>query len=417
MRCISCITPIQNGRSRFCHDDHCLDTDLVQEAIHNFWQVDEIILCIQDPRSASIAATCESRGIPVRKLWIPAGTNEAELWETFSLLATLADEGEEILFDITDGRDSLPFIISLVATWMKEVRKVKIVGVIYASPPDEFGLRHFINLQPILQVIDWIEGVRALISHTNAEQMAELLTGLQGQIYRSGNEDDPPTRLKGWSHLLETFTTAIRLSRPVDALYAGWGIIHDLPRIRGEISRFAPVLLPVIKDLEIIGEMAALPSPDHLTPSYLRNQHRLIRYQINKGFNLQAVSLGREWIISLMMLRFGIDDDWLDADSRHLIARTMTGLALTMQGIPAETTQYTHLLLSEVHWNAMMPIWERVSALRNDLAHCGMNRRNDSLKSLLQRINQIPDDLILFAAYTGVKFPETDKAPGADSEI
>jgi len=406
MRCISCINSDLVESSRFCHDDQCLVTDLVQEAVWKFWHPDEVILCIRDPRSAHIAAICESRGIIVRKLWLPEGTNDDELWETFTILAGLAEEGEEILFDITDGHRSLPFIISLAATWMKEVRRVKVIGVVYATQPDEHGFRHLVNLQPILQVIDWIDGVRSLVSHTNADQITSLLTGLQRTIHKSRQEVNPPTHLTGWSHLLGSFTRAVRLSRPVDALYAAWGISHDLPVVRNEIARFAPALLPIVEEMKKIGEMAAPPSLDHLNTEYLFMQHRLIRYQINQGLEIQAVSLSREWLISTTMMLLDVDESWLDTDNRHSVSWTLTGLALTLQGIPAETTPYTHLLLDHENWKDMIMIWERISDLRNDLAHCGMNRRNESMKSLLQRTNQVPGELIKYAEFAGITMNE-----------
>lgn len=403
MRCISCITPEREGASRFCQDNECLVTDLVQEAVWHYWHPDELILCITNPESAHLAAECESRGLSVRILWLPEGTGEDAFWETFALLAGVAEEGEEILFEITGGRHSLPFIISLVATWMKEIKKVRVAGVLYATQPDEFGFRHFINLQPVLGVIDWIAGVRALTSHTDATQMTGLLTGLQGEIYRTREEAEPPTHLIGWSHLLGTFTRAVRLSRPVDALYAAWGISRDLPAVREEVKRFAPALLPVMEDMRNIGEMAATPKPDGLSPSYLMMQHRLIKYQIEKGLEIQAVSLSREWLISAMMLLLGVDVLWLDADARHVVSRTLTGMALTLQGTPSETTPYTQLLLTEENWKEMIQIWERVSDLRNELAHCGMNHREESLRSLLQRTSELPEELLMFARYAGIR--------------
>lgn len=375
---------------------------MVQEAIWNFWHPEEIVLCIRDPRSAHVAATCESRGMTVRKLWLPEGTNEDELWQTFTILADLAKEGEEILFDITDGHRSLPFIISIAATWMKEVRRVKIIGVVYATQPDEHGFRHIVNLLPVLQVIDWMAGVRALLSHTDAEKIGHLFTGLQGSIYKAGQEPEPPKHLTGWSHLLGTFTKAVRLSRPVDAMYAAWGVSEDLPVIRDEIGRFAPALLPVVEELAEIGEMAALPSPEKLSSEYLFMQLRLIRYQVHQGLEMQAIALSREWLISVSMLVLEVDETWLDADSRHLVSRTLTGLALTLQGIPSETTLHTHIFLENTNWKEMVRIWERVSDLRNDLAHCGMNRRNESLRSLLQRTRSIPDELEEFTLHAGV---------------
>ncbi|MFH0968237.1 MAG: TM1812 family CRISPR-associated protein [Methanobacteriota archaeon] len=402
MRCISYIGRGRERETRFCRDNQCIVTDLVQEAVWHLWHPDEIILCISRPEDAFIAAECETREITVRKLWIPEGIREDDLWETFTLVSSAVNHGEDILFEITGGDPALPFITTLIATYLKEVKQIRIIGVIFSPPPDEFGMRHFVDLMPIMGIIDWIRGINALTSHTDAENICKLLTGLQGEIFRRNTEPDPPTHLIGWSHLLRTFTNAVRLNRPVDALYAGWGISQDLPVVRKEVGMFAPILTPIMDDMEAIGKMAALPHNDDLTPSYLMMQHHLIRYQIDKGLDFQAVSLSREWLISCSMILFDIGKRWLDPDTRHVVSRTLTGVTLNMQGIPSENTQYTHLLFEGENWKEMVKIWEQVSDLRNDLAHCGMNEREESLKSLMKRTRRLPNDLLNFGRYAGI---------------
>lgn len=389
--------------SRFCRGDRCIESDLVQEAVWNFWDLDEIILCISDPNLAPVAAECEERGIAIRKLWIPDGSTEDDLWETFTLLGEVAEDGEEILFDITGGCHALPFVISLAATYLREIRRVRVSGVIYAPPPDEYGLRHFVDLKSLMSVSDWITGVKAVTSYTDATPVRRLLTGLQSGIHREHEEPDPPTHLIGWSHLLGSFTSAVRLARPIDALYAGFGINHDLPAVKEEVTRFAPSLVPMMGDMHIICRMAAPPPGTGLTPEYLMLQYRLITYQIDKGLDFQAASLSREWLISATMLVFEVGHQWLDARCRHLVSRTLTGMALTMQGKPAESTVFSLKLGKKQNNKEMVRIWERVSDLRNDLAHCGMNERDESLKSILKRTALLPDDLMIFAGYAGLQ--------------
>lgn len=402
MRCISCVGDLPNAFERFCYQDHCIISDLVHEAVWQFWNPEEVILCISDPRQAPVAAACETRGVQTRTLWIPEGTTEDELWETFSRIGGVVKPGEEILFDITGGCHTLPFIIALAATWMKEVNQVSIVGIVHATRPDEFGMRHFVDLTSLMGIIDWISSVQAL-AHTDATRLQTLLTRLQRKIYHSHDEPVPPTRMSGWAHLLGTFTTAARLARPVDALYAGWGIVQDLPEVQKELRRFAPALLPILKDIEEISDIGSPPLEGSLNPSYLMNQYRLIAYQIKSGLDIQAVSLSREWLISAIMLFLRIETNWRDADTRHEVSQTLTGLALTLQGRSAKTTPYTYLILENQNWKELIKIWERVSDLRNDLAHCGMNTRDESLRSILQRTADLPEELIHFSQLAGIE--------------
>jgi len=402
MRCISCIGKTREEKTVFCRQERCIRTDLVQEAVWHCFAPEEMILVLQDPNHAYIAAECEARGIAVRKIWIPEGTGGDELWETFTLLGRTAEEGEEILFDITGGCHAIPFLISLLASYLREIRHARIAGMVYAGNPDEVGMRHFIDLKPLMGVTDWISGMKALTGHTDATLIRRHLSGLQAELHRTRPEDRPPVRIAGWAHLIGTFTHAVRLSRPTDALYAAWGIIRDLPLVREEIARFAPALTPVLSDMESIGHIGAPPPEGGITPGYLLVQLDLIRYQIEKGFDIQAATLSREWLISCVMILLGIGEQWLDPEIRHTVSRTLTGAALTLQGKEAEDTQYTSSFLKEPAYQDMVRIWVRTSDLRNDLAHCGMNRRNESLKSLLSRTAAMPDDLLTFLQYTGI---------------
>lgn len=402
MRCISCVSYPSREQERFCHQHNCISTNLVHDAVWQIWKPSEILLCIGVPEQAPVVGFCQSQGIPASALWIPDDRGEDSLWETFSRICSIARPGEEILLDITGGRHTLPFIFALAAVWMKEVLQVQVKGIVYATGTNEFGLRHFVDLRGLTGVIHWISGVQALTSYMDADQIQTLLTGLQGKIHREADEPDPPTRMSSWAHLLGSFTTAVRLSRPVDALYAGWGITRDLPVIEDELRRFAPSLLPVLSDIADLDEMGSPPPEAGLTPEYLMKQHQLILYQIQAGLAMQAVSLSREWLISCMFLIFGDADEWLNADTRHEISWTLTGLALTLQGKNSETTRYTRMLLDQGDWKEMVQVWERVSDLRNDLAHCGMNTRGESLRSLLRRTSTIPDDLKQFIRYAGI---------------
>ncbi|HWQ66076.1 MAG TPA: TM1812 family CRISPR-associated protein [Methanospirillum sp.] len=400
MRCITFIGKDPGPETRFCRDEHCISTDLVQEAVWHLWSPEEMILCISDPKHAYVASVIESRNIVTRNLWIPTGTRENELWEIFSLLTGIVEDDEEILFEITAGCHALPFLVFPIAAFLKEIKGVRLAGIVYASPEDEYGLCHMVDLKPMIGVANWISGVKALTQYTDAEPIRQIMTGLQDDIQRSRCFPDPPTHLTGWSHLLETFTQAVRLSRPNDALYAGWGITQKFPAIREELSRFAPALLPVIRKIESIGEIGSSPLESGLTHEYLMKQYDLIVFQIDKGLDLQAVSLAREWIVSAVILFFGQGENWLDGELRHQISQTLTGGALILQKEAYEKTQYSELLYSGEDWPALVRVWMRISDLRNDLAHCGMNERDESLRSIHRRTVTIPEDLLIVVEYT-----------------
>ncbi|HOJ95507.1 MAG TPA: TM1812 family CRISPR-associated protein [Methanospirillum sp.] len=396
MRCISFAGPGLWEKKRYCRGKTCIETDLVQEAIFHLYKPDEMIICLSDPKAAGIASTLEARNIPVHKLWIPFGTDESQLWDIFGIICNAVRDKEDILFDITAGCHSLPFMTFLAASYLRSVRSVSIAGVIYAPVTGDDGFCRFVDLMPLMNILDWISGVEAFIRYVDAEPMYRLLHDLQGNIHRSGEDPNPPVRLTSWASLLWQFSDAVRLARPVDALYAASGAFHDIDGINEELNRFAPHLIPVLAVTGGLLELAAEPDMAQSMSEYVRKQIRLIAFQLEKGLFLQAVTLGREVLITLYMIRMCLDSDWRDADVRHEVSRTLTGGSLAMQNRPYEKTRYSDDLIRYPDWKELVLIWTRISDLRNNLAHCGMNLRDDSVRSIRKRASDILSDIERF---------------------
>ncbi len=396
MRCISFAGPGLWEKKRYCRDTICIETDLVQEAIFHLYEPDEMIICLSDPKAAGIASALEGRNIPVHKLWIPFGTDESQLFKMFGIICNTVRDKEDILFDITAGCHSLPFMTFLAASYLRSVRSVSIAGVIYAPITGDDGFCRFVDLRPMMDILDWISGVQALIRYVDAEPVYRLLHDLQGRIHRSGEDPNPPVRLTGWASLLWQFSDAVRLARPVDALYAASGAFHDIEGINEELDRFAPYLIPVLAATGGLSELAAEPDMAQSMGEYVRKQIRLIAFQLEKGLFLQAVTLGREVLITSCMIRMGLDSDWRDADIRHEVSRTLTGGSLAMQNRPYEKTRYSDDLIRYPDWKELVLIWTRISDLRNNLAHCGMNLRDDSVRSIRKRASDILSDIERF---------------------
>jgi len=396
MRCISFAGQGRSEKKRYCRETSCIETDLVQEAIFHLYNPEEIIICLSDPVAAGVVPKLEGRNIPVQKLWIPFGTDESQLWEIFSTICGAVRDREEILFDITAGCHSLPFMTVLAASYLRSVRHVTITGVIYAPGTGDDGFCRFVDLKPMMGILDWISGVRAVTKYVDAEPLYSLLNKFQGNIHRSGEDPDPPVRLTGWASLLKQFSDAVKLSRPVDALYAASGAIRDINEINKELIRFAPSLIPVLAATRDLSHLAAEPEMAKDMEKYVRKQIGLIAFQLEKGLFIQAVTLGREVLITLLMTWMGLDADWKDADIRHDVSRTLTGGSLAMQRRPYDKTCYSDDLTNHPDWREMVLIWTRLSDLRNNLAHCGMNQRDDSVRSIRKRASDILPDIERF---------------------
>jgi len=409
MKCLSFVGSGPLHETNYCWEDQCYRTSVIQEALAQFFPVDEIILFTTEGASQTNYPSVAGRLPGCRKVDIPDGKSEQELWEIFRIVCGEVHPGDEILFDITHGFRSLPFISFLTMAYLKETKGVTIRKVVYGAyeARDEGGTPIF-DLTTFVTILDWFAAVRSFSGHVDATGLRDLLAGIQAQAHREQRSGVLPTHLAGWSNRLLNFTAAVRLSRPVDALNAAGSIFRDLDVVEEEIAAFVPALDPVMDRIRDLEQLAAgRPDPGRGPDRrHAERQLRLIEYQVEKGLYLQAAELAREWMVTTLIIRFGDSrPDWLDREVRQVVERTLSGGALKRQRKWFEPTELTARFEALRGWEEMAGTWDWVTVLRNDLAHCGMNLSASSVTSLEGRAKSLPERLRVFFAATGPPDP------------
>jgi hypothetical protein len=101
----------------------------------------------------------------------------------------------------------------VTALYLRSICNVTIRGVIYAPAIGDDGFCRFVDLKPMMDILDWIAGVHAVTKYVDGAPMYSLVHGLQGALHRAGEYRVPPVHLTSWASLLWQFTDAVRLSR------------------------------------------------------------------------------------------------------------------------------------------------------------------------------------------------------------
>lgn len=402
MKCLSFVGSGPLHETTYRWEGQCCRTPAVQEALSEFFPVDEVVLFTTEGAARTNYASVAGRLPGCRKVDIPDGKSEQELWEIFRIVCNEVRPEDEILFDITHGFRSLPFVSFLTMAYLKETKGVRIGKVVYGAyeARDDGGTPIF-DLTGFISILDWFTAVRSFSGHVDATDLRDLLAGIQAQAHRERGNRTPPTRLINWSNRLQDFTAAVRLSRPIDALGAAESIFRDFDTVEEEIAGFVPALNPVMDRIRDLEQLAAKDPDPERGPDwgYAERQLRLIEYQVEKGLYLQAAELAREWMVTTLIIRFGDSRrDWLDRDVRLTVERTLSGGVLKRQGKWFEPTELTARFETLRGWEDMADTWERVTGLRNDLAHCGMNTGGTGVASLERRALSLSERLRAFFA-------------------
>lgn len=387
-------------------------TPIIQEALCRYYKPEKVILFVtKGARSANLPKIRSVlSSFVVSEVDIPDGKCEEEIWEIFSIVTKSVSEKDTILFDITHGFRSLPFISLLSIAYLKEIRSISLSGVVYGAfeageriktdSGVEISRAPVFDLTGFVSIFDWMAGVRSFLHHADAGLLNEQVKRISDEEFcktqnRSGTK--PLLNLLG---PLSTYAEAVRLSRPVEAVSVASLIYDRFPQATEAIESYTPVLNPLLSKISDIGNFAVSES-DVLTSELIQKQRNLIQVQLDMGLYQQAVTLGREWMVTVLLHAAGSGREWLLKNTRFAAENALTGAEklLSRQNNKEQSdnfhqnSRFLEWFCACDSWKEMVGIWSRTSQLRNELAHCGMNSDSQKVQTLLKQVKNFPESM------------------------
>ncbi len=122
---------------------------------------------------------------------IPENREENEfkkyLWDVFSQIIGQLDDGDEIIFDITNSFRYQPMLALLALHFAKVTRNIKIHGIYYASdqtnPPAIIDLTSFIDMQ------EWITNIYAFEKSGRAQPLMEWVQQKEDEMKQRNDQE------------------------------------------------------------------------------------------------------------------------------------------------------------------------------------------------------------------------------------
>jgi len=385
-----------------------VQTHLFPEAVYRIFQPEKLLVLVT-PRARSYKPpgcektyleTLEERlGDVVEPVDIPEGRSEAELWEIFSRCAEAVGEGEEILLDVTHAFRSLPLIVFSVAAYLSRAKRVRISRIVYGAyearepfrtPPEPTDRAPIFDLTPLLDLLDWLQGVDEFLRRADASGLSQRLREAHSRPWREGEGGELPRALKNVADGLERLSRALHLARPLDIMKEAKGLLPLLEEASKEVERWAKPFATVLERVRMEISQLAHEEPERLDKEHLQKQLAIIRYFLDKGLYAQAVLLAREWMVNWAILQ-GLEGDWLDGKVREKAEKALGAAHSKVKGGKGGLPEW---LASLHYWREVGKLWSWISVnLRNDLAHCGMRKGAASAESVERRAREIPKKL------------------------
>ena len=365
--------------------DASCKTSVIQEALVHFFKPD-IIYVLATPKSREKSIPDIIRKAPCCEMVpIPDGKNIDELWEIFRVIGNLVKPGDSILFDLTHGFRSLPFISFLAVTYLQEIQKAEVEKVVYGALADDRKSAEVIDLTDFTHILQWMMAVHSFLKYSEGSDLSALLRSTHRQFYISGQTGPAPRKLQSFGEMIENFSTAMKLARPVDISGISADIISALPEVSQEIGRFAPPLESIVGSIADLETFKTGPQ-EALTSEILNQQWKMVRYLLDKSLILQAVSLSREWIVNYSILLTGKGSEiWLDKSTRNTVEHALNYEVERRKKTPnpmIKPTIITSVIEQTPGIDDLAKIWNKTISKRNNLAHCGMNKEIHQIRAM-----------------------------------
>jgi CRISPR-associated DxTHG motif protein len=348
-------------------------TCYMTDAAAHFFHPDRLLVIVtsqaHEKHFDALCARLDGQIVPLPVL-IPAGQSEAEQWQMFTCIADEITSGDEIIFDITNGFRSIPVIALLVAAYVQVVRKATVRHIVYGA----FDAKNAQNetpvfdLTPLVGLLDWTTATEAFLRYGRADALRDL-------VGRSvATDDNGPSAAHRLSARLGDLTAALQTSRPAEVMQTAIDLPEDLSAFRAgqqagvDANQPLGLLLTTIEaEYTPIGH--AQPHSQAPAREVLIKQLEMIEWYVRKQLYIQAFTLTREWLISVVLAEAG--QDLYDEQGRWFAEAAINGFSTTSQRPPRPVPSDFQSIGRRP---ALQLLWARCRRLRNDLAHAGMSR-------------------------------------------
>ncbi len=334
--------------------------------------------------------------VDLTQVTIPWGGDEAQLWEIFDRVVGVVEEGDRVLFDITHGFRSLPFLVFLAVAYLKMARAVEVEGIVYGAydARDGDGVSPVFDLTPMVSLLDWLDALGRFQRAGDGSRFEPLLREIQAQAHR---EDDPdaPRTLIPLGQTLKRFSTALRVVRPVETAEQAAILRGQLTDERIEqVEAWARPFALVARELQSSPLLKGLQG--EADPANLAAQSYMLDWYVDHEQWTQAIVLAREMLVTLVVLRTGLGDP-LEKAVRDDAEAVLTLWELQLRG---KEDLFRHNDRSHIERTAtaakaagldsveLGSLWGDITAHRNDLCHAGMRQGASGARALRDGVVQ-----------------------------
>lgn len=374
----------------YLYKDKTYEGNLFQVALRQFVQFDEMLVFVTpEARKAAYPVLVDLNDLRIKPIDIRTGRTSEGLWQIFDRVVKAVNEGDTVIFDITHGLRSIPFLTFLVAAYLRSAKNITIEAVLYgAFELGQGGPAPVIDLSEFVSLLDWLTATNEFIKTGNASALA-------GQLSKTGTP-----ALQPLAHTVEEIATGLHLLRPKETSAAAIRLPNSLALAQQELPPpFALLADNLVESYSRFGRAGKMDAAAQLT-----YQLQMINWYYQRQQLVHALSLGREWLVSFLCVHFGLDME--GKNNRDEMELLLNGGTLKDQetGKVLKVSQYLDKWVSVPAGKKLRSLWGggyNLANLRNDVLHSGFRKDPKSSIEIQQAVGRVLLELNSIAAELG----------------
>jgi CRISPR-associated Csx2 family protein len=383
-------------------------TSFFQEALVEFYQPETLYVLLTETVATKIPKNAtESNWIALQKRLahqvnlepvfnIPESNSPDDGWIIFDKITGCLNQDDRVIFDLTHSFRSIPIVALLAISYLRTVKQVQIEGVLYGAfdPNAKDQPTPTYDLLPMLSLLDWISAADRFTDTGDGKPLVSLLSSAIKPELQENNLElkKAQNSLDNVADKIRQVSQALALARPTETLGASKTIEKSLDKAHESIAKYAKPF-DLVKDKVLAGYgQFALTDKNNLSES-LWSQLKMISWFMERDQVMQAMTLAREWVVSLLAYRLG-ENDLLDEKCRKETENALhNGNAKSKRDEPKSVSRLDEGFAGLSEYQQLSDIWDKLTKIRNDFAHVGMRKGAASVKSLRTRSEAILPEL------------------------
>ncbi|MCO6450985.1 MAG: TIGR02221 family CRISPR-associated protein [Caldilineales bacterium] len=341
---------------------------------------------------------------------ISDGETEERLWRIFQAVVENVEAGEAVIFDITHGFRSLPFLSFLAAAYLRTVKSIGLQAVLYGNyeardqsvQPNRAPI---IDMTPFVALLDWMVAADRFVRFGDAHDLAERLRAQRPDYQAQQASDeirDQAIRMSQAATALDGVSLALRLIRPSEAMTASAQLQTKLIDATATVQQYALPFAPLSQ--QVTDAFAPLALGEHEQKAdrvaALARERRMVHWYLERSQYVQALAVAREWVISWAMAQLAMPE-LTDRQHREEVEKAFgraNDQRQRQRGAFDDETFSTGLTLRSLNQIAdALKLFAELGNARNDLLHAGKRPgplaavdMENSVKRLCGRLDQLP---------------------------